>query len=33
MLRANEGFVKLKIEIDVDAAYMIIDDLISKKSK
>jgi uncharacterized protein len=30
MLRAvNEGFVKLKIEVDVDAAYD-IDDLISK---
>jgi uncharacterized protein len=32
MLRAvNEGFVKLKIEVDVDAAYDTIDDLISKK--
>jgi transcriptional accessory protein Tex/SPT6 len=31
MLRAvNEGFVKLKIEVDVDAAYDTIDDLISK---
>jgi hypothetical protein len=29
MLR-NEGFVKLKIEVDVDAAYDTIDDLISK---
>jgi uncharacterized protein len=31
MLRAvNEGFVKLKVEVDVDAAYDIIDELILK---
>jgi uncharacterized protein len=30
MLRRNEGFIKFKVEVDIDDAYIIIDEVVLK---